>query len=171
MKKKLIVIICATLALAVTLCACQDTNVSVPTPTQTPTTSATDDTTTPVPDPEPVPTPVSDPFINETNYVNASVGSVTILPKHVYWEDGKLVAVCFICNGTENTIYNLEVESLAFNGNTGALANGAFGLCQGLSLAPMTHTEWTFTFGEDCVAQYGADLSRLNTQSSTRYSY
>ena len=117
------------------------------------------------------PKPVSAPFQNDTNYMNAPIGQVSIQPKYVYWEDDMLIAVCFVCNGTQNTVYNIDVEELSFKGNDGALASATFGVCNGLSLAPMTYEEWTFRFPADCISQFGADLSYLSTHSSVGFYY
>ncbi len=218
MKKKTIIVICATLVLAFALCACDSAHVSTPVnnanagatgnatgstadPTGTTgTTGTTDNTTTATEDPTqdttegptqdttentttateeddstqqdtpPVPV-ISDPFLNETSFNNAPMNQVSIQPKYVRWEGDKLIAVCFVVNTTQNTVFNINVTNLSFSGNTGLLAEGAFGICNGLTLAPMTYQEWTFTFNADCIAQYGADLSSLRTVSNTEYNF
>ena len=141
-------------------------------PVTEPTTAPTEPTEPDVPDVPDDPDEyieISEPFTNNTNYQNAPIGDVSIQPKYVYWEDGKLIAVCFVCNGTDKTISNINVKNLSFAGNTGPLAEASFGNCTGLTLGSMTYNEWTFSFPANCVSQYGADLSHLNTAWDLTY--
>jgi len=110
------------------------------------------------------------PFVgSDTSY---SVDSVSIKPAYVYWEDGKLIAQCYIINGFSHDIYNIDVEELTFSNADGVIASGAgFGVCEGLILPPYTPSLWTFTFSGDSVINYGADLSFLSWNASINNSY
>ncbi len=110
------------------------------------------------------------PFVgSDTSY---SVDSVSIKPAYVYWEDGKLIAQCYVINGFNYNVYNIEVKELTFSNGDGVIASGAgFGVCEGLTLAPFTYATWTFTFSGDSVINYGANLSHLFWSTSINNSY
>ena len=130
--------------------------------------SANDSNTT---EKEETPVAVSDPFTNDTSYESAPMGEVSIQPKYVYWNGDMLVAVCFVVNATDYTVTNVDLELLEFAGPTGDLASATFGILEDLTLEPMTYDEWTFQFDADCIYEFGADLSSLDTHSSIAYDY
>jgi SLAP domain-containing protein len=109
-------------------------------------------------------------FFNDANNVY-DANSISIKPRYVYWDGGKLVAECFVINGFGHTVYNINVKSLSFANPDGDIASAAFGSMDGVTIAPYSHVIWTFTFGEDCVVSPGADLSSLKYKSSTSNSY
>ena len=96
---------------------------------------------------------------NNNNFYDQN--AVSVRPKHVYWENGKLVAKCFVVNGFNHPVFNIEVKNLSFSNKDGLIAEGAFGKLNGVTLQPYTHIEWTFTFPADCIAKYGADITSL----------
>lgn len=100
-------------------------------------------------------------FFNENNnYYDAN--AVSIKPRYVYWEDGKLIAECFVINGFNYSVFNINVKSLSFNNGSVDIASASFGTMNDIVLAPYTHVIWRFEFPADCVSNYGADLSTLN---------
>lgn len=114
---------------------------------------------------EPAPS-VTNEFVNLSNYAY-DVNSLSIKPRHVYWQDGKLVAECFVINGYAHTVYNIEVKSLSFANPDGLIAAGSFGSLQNLVLGPYQYAVWTFTFSPDCISAAGASLSTLVCNAST----
>ena len=109
-------------------------------------------------------------FLNETN--NAyDVNSVSVKPRYVRWENGTLIAECFVINGHNTTAYNIKVKELTFSNGSGLIAAASFGDLQNLVLEPYTYALWTFTFGADCISNPNADLSSLSTTFSTSYNH
>jgi SLAP domain-containing protein len=109
-------------------------------------------------------------FINMTNFAE-DPGSVSIKPCRVYWENGVLVAECFVINGLDKAVHNIEVKSLAFGNKEFQIASAYFGMLQDLTIAPHSYVTWTFYFENDCVITPDADLSYLNCDASTSYYY
>ncbi len=108
-------------------------------------------------------------FRNDSN--NAPVaGQLAVQPQYVRWENGKLVADCFVINGTDKMIYNINIKSLQFSNDDGVIATGGFGILNNLTLAPNSYVTWTFTFSGDAVKAYGAQLGHLFTDCSWGYS-
>lgn len=150
--KRTISVICIILCLATVLCACdtkdkksisetiEDAKTSVGTEIE-----ETEEETENV-------------FYNPSNYTGA-YDTVDIRPARLYWEDGKLVAECFVINNKSTTAYNINVKKLYFGNEEGTFAEGAFGIMEGASIAPYSYITWTFTFGGDAVKDYGADLT------------
>ena len=100
-------------------------------------------------------------FINENNNYY-DVDAVSIRPRYVYWENGKLIAECFVINGFNHNVFNINVKSLSFNNGSVDIASAVFGVMNDVVLEPYTHVVWRFEFSANCVANYGADLSSLN---------
>ena len=108
-------------------------------------------------------------FRNDSN--NAPIaGQLAVQPRYVRWENGKLVAECFVINGTDKMIYNINIKSLQFSNDDGVIATGGFGVLNNLTLAPNSYVTWTFTFSGDAVKAYGAQLGHLFTDCSWGYS-
>ena len=108
-------------------------------------------------------------FVDNSNntFYNASidgrwvVDSISVLPKSAKFENGKLVMVCFIVNGYSTTATNLNVKTITVCGENEKLyAKGSFP-AQNLTIAPLSYVEHTFTFSDDAIKAYGADLSHL----------
>ena len=99
-------------------------------------------------------------FLNENNNFYDQ-NAVSVRPKYVYWYDGKLIAECFVVNGFNHPVYNINVKSLSLSNADGLIAEGSFGSLEGVTLQPYTHVVWTFTFSADCIAKYGADITSL----------
>lgn len=158
------------------------TEVTVPTQTepvatQPPATepAATEPVVTEPPATEPpaTQTPAVDPnnfFLNESN--NAiDANAISIKPRYVYWEDGKLVAECFVINGFAHTVGNINVKALEIYNNDGLIASAAFGELQGLVLPYGYHGVWKFTFSADYVAQPNAALQSLTLRYHVSNTY
>ena len=113
---------------------------------------------------------VKNEFFNDNNnfYEN---GQVNIRPRHMYWDGNVLVAQCFVINGMDKPVYNIEVQDLDFSNGNGLIADARFGVLQGVTLQPYTHVLWTFKFGSDTVVQSGADLSSISYHSSVSFDH
>lgn len=110
-------------------------------------------------------------FINEANFLE-TVNELTIRPRHVYWEDGTLVAECFVINGLDVAAWSVNVQKLSFadvNGNI--IADAAFGNLEGAQIGAHSYLVWTFRFGPDCVVTPNANLATLNCHSTVAYDH
>ena len=168
MKKFIAIVLCLVLSASLLLCGC-DTKTADKDKGNSSfgTTLVTDDTQ---PDPDPVPTPVNE-FTNNNNFFY-DMDSVSIRPKHLYWDGDMLVAECFVTNGKNTTVSNIQVERLAFgNEAVGTFVDGAFGHIDGLSVPAYGYAVWTFTFSDGAVAHAGADLSSLTYESNVSFSH
>ena len=67
---------------------------------------------------------VSDNFTNDT--VTYKNDAVTIRPKHVYWDNGSLVAECFVINGFSCSVSDFIIKSLSFSNDDGQIATSEF---------------------------------------------
>lgn len=98
------------------------------------------------------------------------IGSVSVKPRCVRYEDGILVAECFVINGLNTVVYQIEVTSLAFyDGDNQLIASASFGPLQNLSIGAGQYAIWTFTFAADTVANSSANLSFLRCVADTTY--
>lgn len=88
---------------------------------------------------------------------------VSIRPRYVYWEDGNLIAECFVLNGYDHKVYNIDVKSLVFENESGEIANASFGMLENVSIDPDSYIVWTFCFDSSVVTNPDADLSSLIT--------
>ena len=199
--KKIIAILIA-LVLTLSLCACQkndgsNTNSEASTPTVSEGTDSTEDTTkdenkiddensmedsNEEPKQESGETPEKETednskveadnyFINNNNNI-ITANELTIRPKHVYWENGKLVAKCFIINGTPKTVNAVKVDSIEFSNTEGRIAIAGFGILENApKISSNGHIEWTFVFGADCIENSGANLKTLHINFDLEYLY
>lgn len=108
-------------------------------------------------------------FINENNnWYNPN--TITINPKRVYWQDGKLYAECFIVNGYDYAVNSIKVNSLSFSNSKGKLAEAGFPMLN-ITLPTHTHYVHTFIFNSDTVISYGGELKSLITNSNCSFKY
>ena len=108
-------------------------------------------------------------FINENNnWYNPN--SITINPKKVYWQDGKLYAECFIVNGYDYAVNSIKVNSLSFSNSKGKLAEAGFPMLY-ITLPTHTHYVHTFIFNSDTVISYGGELKSLITNANCSFKY
>lgn len=116
------------------------------------------------------------------------VNNLNINPMKVYYDNGSLVAECFITNGFTGQVivgydfnnfpiyswvnaYDIEVSGLSISNADGVIAEGSFGYLNGARIAAGDYIIWTFIFEEDAVHQDNADLSYLRTQSQFSYKW
>lgn len=109
-------------------------------------------------------------FRNDLNYAY-DLNSVSVKPKHVYWQDGKLYAQCFVINGLGQTVYNVNIKGFRLSNESVNIAEASFGVLSGVSIAPYSYIVRTFVFPADCIITPDADLSSLISYSSTSYAY
>ena len=127
----------------------------------------------PVTEPPATQAPAADPnnyFLNENNN-GIDANAVSIKPRYVYWDNGKLVAECFVINGFPHTVGNIQVKALEIYNEAGLIASGGFGELQGLVLPSGYHGVWKFVFSADCVAAPNAALQTLTLRYNVSNTY
>jgi SLAP domain-containing protein len=130
-------------------------------------------TESPVTEPEPTEPPkveVKNEFFNDSNNFYEA-GQVNVRPRHMYWDGNVLVAQCFVINGLDTPVTNINVTDLDFSNGSGLIADAQFGILQGVTLQPHTHVLWTFKFGSDVVYQPGGDLSSIDYHSRVSFDH
>ena len=110
------------------------------------------------------PTDDSDNYFFNENNNGIDINAISIKPRYVYWENGQLVAECFVINGFPHTVGNINVKALEIYNESGLIASGGFGELQGLVLSSGYHGVWKFVFSADCVATPNAALQTLTLQ-------
>lgn len=173
MKKKLCSVLCLILSLCLLLCSCSDSKTSKEATTKHSVKvegNSAGQTLVNVDyeDPESFETTApaaSEPIaVNEHYNPNNLIfedGQVTIRPYYVRWEGSVLVADCYVINGRDNTIANINVKTLRLSNRDGVIAEGAFGVLKDLTLESGYYAKWTFRFTADCVLAPDADLAYL----------
>ena len=95
---------------------------------------------------------------------------LTIRPKHVYYQDGMLIAHCYVLNGTQSTLREIDIGYLGIrDANDDLVAEANFGILEDLSLAAGTYGEWTFYFPADTVANKNGQLDYLHLEFSYKF--
>ena len=111
----------------------------------------------------------------ESSNTAADPGKVTMRLRYVCWkQDGSLYAECFIINGRDKAVYNLEINELTISSNeAGTIATGSFGDLNGVRIEAGQYAVHAFTFsGAAMVISPGAKLNvGLACRSSITYSY
>ena len=130
-----------------------------PTPTQTPTTAAPTNTNTP------------NEFWNPDNRTILN-NVVSVSPYHVYYKNGCLYAECYVINGFNYRVYNINVKKLTISNETGVIANGAFGvIANGAGINAKSYGTHTFIFDPGYFVQNAKLNGRLTTTYSITNSY
>ena len=76
-------------------------------------------------------------------------GKVDIVPCHLYYSGEYLYAECFVVNGTDKAVSNLNVTDLAFSvdGETSYFARAAFGvIADGKTIPAHSYIKYTFRY-------------------------
>ena len=97
-------------------------------------------------------------------------GEITIQPIYVHYEKKTLVAECYVINGTDQTISNIDVYKFCMTEGGQDLAAANFGVLEGVTLAPGESIKWTFTFPKKTVFSYDAYLPDVQIQFACRHS-
>ncbi len=102
------------------------------------------------------------PKSTENRYFNDQIDgrwyadAITLLPKEVSYESGKLVATCYIFNGYDSDMRHFGITFMCINGSDGMpIASGDFNGKHNWTIPAKGYIEQTFTFS-------GAALETLN---------
>ncbi len=88
-------------------------------------------------------------------------GQVTVQPIQTRYVGKELVAICYVVNGTDEAISNIDVYSFRLTGNGQDIALADFGILQDATIDPGKAVQWQFRFPEGTVFVPNADLSDL----------
>ena len=104
---------------------------------------------------------ISQYFHNTTLDGRWIASTISVVPKEVYFENGKLVAHCYVVNGysTKATMVNISEISVRGTGDK-AIAHAYFGN-QNFTIPALSYIEHTFTFGADTIISSSVDMSTL----------
>lgn len=105
--------------------------------------------------------PQNQHFYNDSLDGRWVVDSITVVPKEVYFENGKLVAHCYIVNGYSTTATNVGITQIIVADKNGVQFANAYFYSQNLTIAPLSYVEHTFTFGADTLSTTNVDMSYL----------
>ncbi len=92
-------------------------------------------------------------------------GQVTIQPIRLQYVGQELVAICYVVNGTHESISNIDVYSFRLRSNGQDIAHADFGILQDASIEPGQAIQWQFRFPKGTVLIRNADLSDLQSQA------
>lgn len=95
-------------------------------------------------------------------------GSVTVQPYAVSYDGDSLVAKCYVINGTDRTVKNVDVYYFVLSGDE-KLAAANFGQLKGAEIAPQETIKWEFRFPAKTVLVQDAKLTGLTAQVKCRY--
>ena len=101
-------------------------------------------------------------FFNDTIEGRYNDGKLTVLPRHVYFQNGRLYAECFIVNTTGNDYSNLSVIQMnIFDKNGKKIAGANFNADQAITIKDNTYITHTYIFSGDQIENTKVDMSTL----------
>lgn len=101
-------------------------------------------------------------FFNDTIEGRYNDGKLTVLPRHVYFQNGRLYAECFIVNTTGNDYSNLSVIQMnIFDKNGKKIAGANFNADQAITIKDNTYIPHTYIFSGDQIENTKVDMSTL----------
>lgn len=96
-----------------------------------------------------------------SNDCSENIDAVVIKPKHLYYRNGALYAQCYVINGYNHAVGNINVTNLHFYNSKGDIAKAYFGLLNGTVIRPHSYIVWTFKFSGSCLYQNNAKLTGM----------
>ena len=86
---------------------------------------------------------------------------VNICPYHVWYENGKVFADCYVINGFDHAVFNINVPDMTLSTNTdGLFAKTSFsGIYYGRAIPARSFIRWTFSFPGNSVLKANAKLT------------
>ena len=102
-------------------------------------------------------------YFNESN-VSYTKNKLTVRPRYVYWDNGSLIAECFILNGKDADDSDITVAELTVYSGSKKIAKASFGQID-LEVAAGGYGIYTFEFPAFCVISPGANLSSLTVEA------
>ena len=96
----------------------------------------------------PIAPDTSNKYSNANNYSKYLYdGKITIAPKNLYYSGSTLIAECFVVNGMNSSISNVDVTNFQLSNSSGTFAQGRFGVVNnGRAIKAHSYITWTFRF-------------------------
>ncbi len=95
---------------------------------------------------------------------------ISLQPIHVYYKGNDLVAVCYVINGTQQLVSDIDIYSLRLTAGSREIAAANFGILENLTLEPGASGQWQFRFPAETVSAHNADLTDLQLHFLCRHS-
>ena len=112
-------------------------------------------------EPKPDKPVVKNEFFNDKNY-EMEEGKIAVKPRHVYWENGNLVAECFVINGDSYIVHDVHVAHLVLETQDGKMiAEAYFDEYHEDQTRYGDYFVQTFTFTADDIKLPNADLQNI----------
>ena len=93
---------------------------------------------------------------------NCVVGQVTVQPVEVAYDGREVVALCYVINGTDQTVKDVDVYSFRLVSGGKTVAAADFELLEGLQIPPGESVLWEFRFPRATVKDREADLTKID---------
>ena len=107
-------------------------------------------------------------FYNDTIDGRWTPDAISVAAKEVYFENGYLVARCYIVNGYSTMATNVSIPCLKITGENDVVIAEANFEAQDLTMAPLSYVEHIFTFAPDTILNENVDMSTLGVYSQFR---
>lgn len=103
------------------------------------------------------------------NNIYYTPDTVSINPKHVYYDGNDIVAICYVINGTTSKVNDIYVDHLTLSNDEGIIAEAAFGTMDNVTIAPNAYTSCTLRFKPNTINMNNADLRYLEFESNCTF--
>lgn len=107
-------------------------------------------------------------FYNDTLDGRWTPDAISVVAKEVYFENGYLVAHCYIVNGYATMATNVSIPALRITGEDNLLIAEADFNAQNLTMEPLTYVEHTFTFAPDTIVNDQVEMTTLGVSCQFR---
>lgn len=97
------------------------------------------------------------------------VGEVTLQPIQISYDDDEIVAVCYVINGTNQVVSQIDVYSFRLLSGGKTVAAADFGTLEKLEIEPGESVVWSFRFPESTIREENADLEKIDTIAFCQY--
>ncbi len=112
-------------------------------------------------------THVGNLFIND-NVPKLVNNEISVQPYQVYYDDEELVAVCYVVNGTDQIVTDVDVYRFTLLSEDKIIADAHFGKLDGISIAPGQEEKWVFRFPVETIYVEDAYLPDLQIEAWCR---
>ena len=108
-------------------------------------------------------------YLNPDNHV-VKDNEVSISPRCVYYKNGSLYADCYIINGFDHRIFNINVKRLIISNEEGVIAEAGFGIiADGAGIDAKSRMKRTLIFSSNHCEQDARLTGKLSVQSTVNY--
>lgn len=94
---------------------------------------------------------------------------LSIQPIKVYYDNGEMVAVCYLVNGTDRQVSHIDVSRFCLTENGRNLAAASFAVLEGVTIDPGKSVKWQFRFPRETVFVDNGKLPELEVDFYCKY--